>query len=131
MPSVLKSIHEILASDSNADALALSALLPTERIVTGQNHARDLPYASVNMESNLSNYRSNAGSARDQRIRFQLWHDNHADGSEITEAIEELFESKAFETEDIRLIKIRHENTLAIQEPDGTWQFTIDFITTK
>lgn len=126
--TILRALYEILARDTDADAVALSSLLPIDRIVTGQNHDRDLPYASVNLESNQPGYRSNNGSARNRRIRFQLWHENHADGSAIAMAIEDLFENKSFASDDVRLIQTRHENTITFQEPDGTWQFTIDFL---
>lgn len=121
-----RAVHEILNDSGNVDAVALSGLLASERIVTGINHDRDLPYGSISVESDLAEYRSNAGAMRSHRVRFQIWHDNHASGAAIRDAIEMLFENKAFETttESIRLT--RHENSFSIQEPDGTWQFTSD-----
>lgn len=121
-----RAIHEILADAAIPDAVALSALLHPDRIVTGINHDRDLPYGSISVEGDLVEYRSNAGSMRAPTVRFQIWHDNHENGAAIRDAIQTLFENKEFETttESIRLS--RHENSLTIQEEDGTWQFTID-----
>ena len=122
-----QAIHEILDDVSIPDSVTLSALLPTERIVTGQHHDRDLPYASINLEGNITEYRSNCGSARNQRLRFQVWHENHSLGSEIATAIENLFENKTFTTSVLNIIRSRHENSLTMQEDDGVWQFLIDF----
>ena len=121
-----KAIHEVLNDGTNANALALLALLPVARIVTGTNHGRDLPYCSVNLESNGTEYRANADAAmRRNLVRFSVWHETHASGVAIREAIETLFENKAFETTEANLIT-RHENSLAIEEKDGVWQFLID-----
>jgi hypothetical protein len=121
-----KALHEIIANVAIADSVALLALLPANRIITGTNHDRDLPYASVNLESNGSEYRSNSGSQRRYLVRFQVWHDNHASGAAIGQAIEKLFENKDFSTLESNLISTHHENSFAIQESDGTWQFVID-----
>lgn len=121
-----RAIHEILANTGNPDVSALLALLPADRIVTGINHNRDLPYASISVESDLPEYRANSRAMRAPRIRFQVWHDNHAAGAAIRDAIEKLFENKTFETTTESIKLTRHDNSLSIQEPDGTWQFTID-----
>lgn len=121
-----KAIHEIINDASLPDAVALLALLPAERIVTGINHDRDLPYASINLESNAVEYRSNAGSMRAPRVRIQVWHDNHLVGSQIREAFEKLFDNLNFDASTEDVVQIRHDNSFTIQEPDGTWQFTID-----
>jgi hypothetical protein len=123
-----RAIHEIINDASIADAVALLALLPAARITTGANHDRDLPYASINLESNQAEYRSNDATARNCRIRFSLWHENHYSGSQIADAIEKLFENKSFETTSHTILQSRHENTLTLQEEDGVWQFVIDFI---
>ena len=121
-----KAIHEVINDGSNANALALLALLPAARIVTGTNHGRDLPYCSINLESNGAEYRANvSGTMRRNLVRFSLWHETHASGSAIRNAIETLFENKAFETTETDLIT-RHENSFAIEEEDGVWQFIID-----
>lgn len=121
-----RAIHEILADASIPDAVALSALLHHDRIVTGINHDRDLPYGSISVESDLPEYRSNAGEMRGPRVRFQIWHSDHAAGAAIRDAIKELFRNEAFETTTESIQLARYDNSLAIQEPDGTWQFTID-----
>lgn len=121
-----RAVHEILSDSGNADAVALSALLHHQRIVTGINHDRDLPYGSVSVEGDLAEHRSNVGEMREYRVRFQIWAENHQSGAAIRGALQKLFENKTFETttESIRLS--RHENSFSIQEPDGTWQFTTD-----
>ena len=124
--SIEQAVHEIITDASIPDAVALLALLPADRIVTGTNHDRDLPYASVSLESNVANHRSSDGQSRRLVVRFQVWHDNHAQGSAIQSAIEKLFENKDFQTTTEDLICTRHENSLAIQEEDGTWQFLVD-----
>lgn len=123
--SIERAIFEVLEDDSISDAVALLALLPFERITTGENHDRDLPYCNVNFESNQSEYRSNKGGERKPVIRFQLWHENHAEGVAIRDAIETLFERKTFETTQTRL-ETWHVNSLSLQEDDGAWQFLID-----
>jgi len=124
-----RAIHEILADTGIADAVALSVLLTPERIVTGINHDRDLPYGSISVEGDLAEYRTNSRAMRSHRVRFQIWHDNHAAGAAIRDAVEKLFENKTFETTTESIKLTRHENSFAIQEPDGTWQFTIDLQT--
>lgn len=121
-----QAIHEVITDVSNPDVVTLLALLPANRIVTGTNHDRDLPYASVNLESNGTEYRSNAGGQRRFLVRFQVWHENHALGCAIRDAIEEVFENKTFTTSQANLIKTRHENSFAIEDGDGVWQFVID-----
>ena len=121
-------IHAILASPSNPNALALNALLPIERITTGMGHERDLPYASVNLESNLPEFRSNTGAARQPTIRFQLWTEDHESGCNIREAVQALFENQTFQTDDYRL-ETRIENATALHEDDGVWQFLVDIET--
>lgn len=123
--SVEQAIFEILEDDSIADSLDLLALLPIERIAFGENHDRDFPYCSVSVESDLAEYRSNKGQMRRPVLRFQLWHENHAAGVAIRSAIERLFENNTFNTSESR-IETRHENSVTIQEEDGTWQFLID-----
>jgi hypothetical protein len=121
------AIHEIL-SGSSQHAQALANLLPPSRFVTGMQREQELPYVTVNLESNQSGYRSSTGSMRRPMIRFQLWIENHALGCQIRDAIETLFENKSFSTTTNQLIQTRHENSLAIEEPDGTWQFLIDVV---
>ena len=121
-----KALQEIITNAGIPNAVALVALLPASKIATGTNHDKELPYCSINRESNNSEYRSNAGGQRRYLVRFQVWHDNHAAGLAISEAIQTLFESKDFTTLESNLIHTRHENDFAIQEEDGTWQFVID-----
>lgn len=121
-----KAVHEIINDAGNSDAVALLALLPADRITTGANHERDLPYASVSLESNLAAYRSNAGGMRQPNVRIQLWHENHAQGKAIVQAITDLFENQSFDTSELRITKSRIENDFAMQEPDGVWQFSVD-----
>ncbi len=107
-----KAIHEIINDGTNADALALLALLSADRITTGANHNRDLPYASIGLESNVAAYHSNAGSMRSPSIRIQLWHENHAQGKAIQAAIAGLFENKSFNTSELRITNSRVEKRL-------------------
>ena len=126
--SIETAVHEILNDASIADAVALLALLPANRIVAGEGHNFDLPYANVSIESDLPEYRSNKGQIRAPRVRFQVWHDSHADGIAIRNAVETLFENKTFQTTLVRL-ETRHENSITMQEEDGTWQFMVDIET--
>jgi len=122
-----EAIHEILADAGNPDAVALSALLPHARIVTGSERGRDLPYATLNLEGNLPEYRANSGDMRQCSVRFQLWHDNHEAGCEIRDALEDLFENKSFDTSTAKIVCSRHQNTFVLEEEDGVWQFNIQF----
>lgn len=121
-----RAIHEVINNASIADAVALLALLPAARIVTGTHHDRDLPYASIGMESNGPEYRSNDGGQRRYLVRIQVWHEDHAAGVAIRTAFEKLFENKTFSTTQAELISTRHANSLSIEESDGVWQFLID-----
>ena len=121
-----KAIHEIINNAGIPHEVALLALLPAAKIATGTNHDKELPYCSINRESNASEYRSNAGGQRRYLVRFQVWHHEHAAGLAISEAIQTLFENEDFSTLESNLIQTRHENDFAIQEDDGTWQFVID-----
>jgi hypothetical protein len=121
-----KAIHEIITNAAYPNAVALLALLPATKIATGTNHDKELPYCSINRESNSAEYRSNVGGQRRYLVRFQVWHDVHAAGLAISEAIQNLFENEDFSTLESDLIQTRHENDFAIQEEDGTWQFVID-----
>ena len=125
-----QAIQEILADATDPDAVALSQLLPTARIVTG-NAQSDLalPFATLNLQSNNTEHRSNTASYRQPSIRIQVWHDDHAAGVAIREAIITLFENKSFTLSAGTLLLTRHENDFAVQEPDGTWQFVIDIET--
>jgi len=127
------AIHEIINNASIPDAVSLLALLPANRIVTGTKHLSDLPYANLTLESNVSGYRSSTGSSRRYLLRFQVWHESHAAGRAITQAFENLFENKSFNTSSQQLKVSHHENTFAIEEDDGTWQFnvTLEMIATK
>lgn len=124
--SIEAAIHEIIGDSEIPDAVALLALLPAERIVTGTVHDQNLPYATINLESNAAEYRSSAGGLRRFLVRFQVWHENHASGVAIRDAIEQLFENKSFSTDAGAVIQTRHENSLALQEDDGVWQFVVD-----
>lgn len=121
------AVHEILADAGNPDAVALSALLPLSRISTGSQRGKDLPYATIGLEGNIPEYRSSDGTARLCSLRIQLWHENHASGCEIREAIENLFENKSFDTTTAKIISSRHQNSLAFEEEDGVWQFNLSF----
>jgi hypothetical protein len=100
------AIHEILASTSPA-ATAVTSLLPASRFVTGMQREQDLPYVTINLEANQSEYRSSDGSMRKPSIRFQLWIENHAAGCAIRDAIERLFENKSFNTTNHKLVQTR------------------------
>ena len=126
--SIEAIIHEIISDAANPAAVALVALLPADRITTGMSHDRDLPYATVNLESDLAEYRANTGSARQPRIRFQYWTESHTDGVGVREAVANLFENKTFEKASYRL-ETRIENSLAINEDGVVWQFMIDLET--
>lgn len=125
-----QAIHEILADNTNPNAVALAALLPSARVVTGDGQSDlTLPYATVNLASENAEYRSNASTIRQPSIRIQVWHDDHAAGVAIREAIRVLFDNQEFSTSVGNLLLTRVENTFAIQEPDGVWQFVIDLET--
>lgn len=122
-----EAIHEILSDVSNPDAVALSSLLATDRIVTGTRHSGDLPYAGINLESDLSEYRSSHGAMRKHLVRIQLWHENHSQGCQIRDEIAKLFENKSFTTTNLKIVCSHHTNSFSLEEDDGTWQFNLTF----
>lgn len=127
-----KAIHEIVASSDPA-AASLRGLVAASKIVTGDAFDFDLPYVTVNIDRDLPEYRSNGGSLRNYTARFQAWHEDHATGASIRDAIIALFEDRDFEATGYRIASARYENGFALQEGDGTWQFVIDieFVATK
>lgn len=124
-----KAIHEILDSETEADAVDLRSLLSADSIVTGnvKDPDENLPYATFNLESNQSAFRSNQSNVRRPLLRFKLWAEDHSEGISIRDALKALFENKSFETPHANLIMVRHENDFAFEEEDGVWQFVVDF----
>lgn len=121
-----KAIHEILNDAAIPNAVALLALLPASRIVTGTQHGQDLPYACINLESDGPEYYANTGKMRRARLRINLWHENHTAGATIREAFQKLFDNESFDTTETVITRCRHDNSMALEEDDGVWQFIID-----
>lgn len=126
-----KALTELLTMGVHqADGLAdLAELIPLSKIAFGMLHDStiELPYISIALEADSPQYRSNVSSVDRPRIRFSLWHEDHSKGIEIREQIKALLDRKEFITSEARIAQVRKTNDFAIQEEDGTWQFTIDF----
>lgn len=122
-------IHEIISNRCDIAAVDLSMDLLGNRIVTGnvQSHDMQLPYATINRESNQTEFRTNKNRVLKPNIRVKIWHDSHSEGLKIQNAFIVLFENKKFKTPQINVLCFQHENDFAVQETDGTWQFVIDF----
>lgn len=125
--SVEAAIHEIISDNTNPDAVSLLALLPANRIVTGRIQSGDpLPWCTINLESDQTEYRSSTGTVRQPLVRFQIWHHDHAAAVSIREAVRTLFENKEFALAHGKILSTRIENDYSIQEDDGVWQFVVD-----
>ena len=125
--SIEAAIHEIINDNTNPDAVSLLELLPADRIITSRIQSADpLPWCTINLESDQTEYRSSTGSVRQPMVRFQVWHDDHEKGIAIREAVRTLFENKDFALAHGNLLSTRIENDYSIQEDDGVWQFIVD-----
>jgi hypothetical protein len=112
---------------------ALEAVQPVARVFTGRvPEGTAKPYASITRPGSTTHTRTTFGMLRDVQIRIQHWVDRDAfsDGEAIQAAIEEGFGNRAFDTDDGRVIDMRHEESFHIQDSESTksdWQFVTIF----
>lgn len=126
------AIHTWWADATLPKAVALNSLLGVASLVTGdmQNDDgtfADVPYCTLNRESNSQAWQTNCGRFDSGLLRFQVWHSDHAAGMAIRQAIVNCFDNQEYEIDDVTIESMQFQNDLAIQEEDGVWQFLIDF----
>lgn len=131
--SVEGAIHVWWATATDAATVALRALLPANKVVTGQQQDENasLPYATINRESSPVTTRTNCNAIDSTLIRLQIWHENFDEGQAIKDAAIECFDPSDFNefiADGVRIFDIRKANDLNFQEDDGVWQFLIDFL---
>lgn len=120
-----RAIHAIYDAKSAVTYPKLTAL---NAFVTGTVlNDPPLPYANINLESEQNLYRSNTSRTDRPLVRIKLWDADHNRGNLTKKEFVTLFENTTFENSELLVQSIRKENSFAIQEPDGVWQFVIDF----
>jgi hypothetical protein len=112
---------------------ALEAVLPVARVFTGRARGSPpMPYACLTVPGSSTRARTSQGMLRDVQLRIQHWvaHNDFPDGRTIQERIEEGFGNRAFDTDDGRVIDMRHEDSFHLQDSEATsadWQFVTIF----
>lgn len=134
-------LHQWLADATAPGVTALAALLPSSKIVTGQWQkglahgegaaaSADFPYASIGVEGDRTEWRTNCGGVRRTNVRIRVWSDVHATVAAIREALIGVFDDKGYSpsgaTREVRLSRL--ENAFALQEEDGVWTLVFDFL---
>jgi hypothetical protein len=123
--SIEATIHDWYAASAS-----LVALLPASRFVTGHvqdETQQDLPYCTLNRESDAPSYRTNCGRMDAASLRFQLWHEAWNSGNTIADAIVAAFDNGERTAGAITIHSMRLSNRFHLQEDDGVWQFLLDF----
>lgn len=118
-------------NDRCSGCAALTALVPAARIFNGWKLGDPAtPYMVFKTPSNANAFRSSSGSGVSGQVQFCVWVDSeHYDdqGIPIANLIERLFDRPSANLGDAYLADFKYENTQKLPEPDGTWQFVIDF----
>lgn len=112
---------------------ALEAVLPVARVFTGRAPTgTEKPYAVIGRPGSSHRERTDKGNYRDVQIRIQHWvaWDQFATGESIQSEIEKGFDSRAFDTDDGRVIDMTHKDGFNVPDAEATksdWQFVTIF----
>ena len=117
-------IHQRWAADST-----LNGLLPATRAYTGLSFDPVRPFAVISKENDKPESYHSDGSAIDAvGMRIQVFHDHYDAGAEILHHIKAAFDRTAFDLAGSdKVLNIQRSNDSERQNPDGVWQFIIDF----
>jgi transposase len=119
-----QAIHEQWAQDA-----ALTALLPAERVSTGQAVDPTRPYATLTCPRRRTATRTNAGDAIDEvTLRINVWHDSYDAGRVILDQLKASFDWRDFPlAEGRRVVQMRRDRESVAQQDDGVWHLWIEF----
>jgi hypothetical protein len=122
--NLMEVIHQRWAA-----ADALDDLLSAERVFTGLNVDRDVPYAAIRKRADRPLSRHNDGSAASNvALRVEVFHDDHDAALAILHQVKTAFEGTAFDLSDgDKVLDMRRVDDWAVQGDDQVWQLTIDF----
>jgi hypothetical protein len=119
-------IHERWAA-----ATALNSVLPSTSVHTGLNVHPTLPRASILKQSDKPTYATDGSATDTVVLRIVVYHDNHAEASDIVHQIKVAFDRSTFALSGSDQVKLmQRSNDFEEQLDDGTWQMTIDFTCT-
>lgn len=121
MASVEQILHEAFAANAY-----LVGLLPASKLVTGTAKGLATPYATINREGNAPMARSNGPRIDRTIVRVTVWA-THSTGSALRDELIKHWDNWSSESTTPRVLSMRKQNDLAIEEDDGIWQFLIDF----
>ena len=122
--NLAKYLHQLWA-----DATALNALLPVEKVFTGMSSDAVRPYAVIAKESARPFSRHNDGSALDKALmRIQIFHGSYDAGLAVLNEIKSAFECIAFDLDDgCKVLDMQRIEENEKQLDAEEWQFTVDF----
>lgn len=123
--SVLGLFHQLWANEEGLFEL-LRSRLPADRVVTGIWKAdEDVPYATLNIETDSPEFRSSCGRQDSALVRLQIWHTNYDEGLAIKDAAIAAFDGVVRQGDGVPLVQF--SSGFDLEEDDGTWQFLADF----
>ena len=122
--NLLEVIHERWAATA-----ALDDLLSAERVFTGVNVQRDVPYAAIRKRADRPLSRHNDGSAASKAaLRLEIFHHDHDAALAILHQVAAAFDSAAFDLADgDKVLDMRRVDDWQTQGDDRVWQLTVDF----
>ncbi|MBA7474156.1 hypothetical protein ES707_09504 [subsurface metagenome] len=122
--NLMEVIHQRWAA-----AAALDDLLPVERVFTGLNVDRDVPYAAIRKRADRPLSRHNDGSAAaNVALRIEIFHDDHDAALAILHQVKTAFDTTAFDLSgNDKVLDMRRVDDWERQGDDRVWQLTIDF----
>jgi len=122
--NLMQVIHERWA-----EATALNALLPAERVFTGASHHASLPLAVITKESDKPDSYATDGSAIDiVALRIRVLHAEHDPAAAIIHQIKKTFDRSTFNLADSDVVQLMQRvNDFEQHRDDGSWEMVIDF----
>lgn len=122
--SLEQTIHERLAQ-----AAALAAVLPAERITTGRAAATSRPYAVLSCPRRCAVIRTNDGGLDEVAVRIDVWHDSYDAGQTILTELAAALDRADFPLAGGgRVVEMRRTTESASQQDDGVWKRSIEFL---
>ena len=122
--TLLQGIHQRWS-----DSAPLSALLPASRVSTGPSGDASLPRAVIYPRSDRLVTRSNDGSSvRAVGVQIQVFHGSLDAATAIVQEVKAAFDRAAFDLDyGERVVDMVQTDGSAKQQPDGVWQWTLEF----
>ncbi len=113
-----------------AQAAALTALLPAERVTTGRAVGVARPYATLHCPHRRTAIRTNDGGGVDAvTVRIDLWFDSYDAGQALLAQLVTTFDRTDFPLADgRRVVQMQHNADTVTQHDDGVWQLSAEFL---